>query len=363
MSQHLFSASPAAAARWPEGGLETVPVCPVCGSADRELNHSGLRDRLFGCAPGEWSLYRCSACGAGYLNPRPNAETISLAYSRYTTHGAAAGDDPSALPARRKRRLARRDAYLAAHHGYPLAPGNAANLRWLSRNRRRRFEESVAYLRYPGKGARLLDIGCGNGRFLRHMRALGWEVCGVEPDPKATAEAIAAGLDVRAGVLDSVSLPADSFDAITLNHVIEHVPRPVETLGQCLRVLKPGGTISILTPNFESEGHRLFGSNWFPLEAPRHLVLFTAGSLRRALASAGFEPEPTVRLRLAAQEMFRRSFMHLRRGDRPIRDQFTLPWHTELRARFVALLADRKVRDQPELAEELALLARKPGSA
>src|SRR5439155_5528518 len=121
-----------------------------------------------------------------------------------------------------------------------------------------RLDKYTGYLCYPGKGARLLDIGCGNGCFLLQMRALGWEVTGVEPDPKSAAEAAAAGLDVRVGLLDDQSLPERHYDAVSLSHVIEHLHNPLETLCICRQILKPGGIIFIATPNFAAGGHRLF---------------------------------------------------------------------------------------------------------
>ncbi len=348
----------ASVATWPEDGLEAVPVCPVCGGAEKALLHGGLRDRLSGCAPGEWNLYRCATCGTGHLDPRPNLATIALAYSRYFNYGSGSsvGRPRSAW---RRHRQAQRNAYLNAQYGYQLAPATARSPRWLSQTRRQRFDDYVAYLPYPGTGARLLDVGCSTGGFLRQMREVGWEVCGVEPDPKAAAEAAAGGRDVRVGTLETASLPESHFDAVTLHHVIEHLHDPVGTLRLCRRVLKPGGTISIATPNLEAGGHRRFGPDWFPLEPPRHLVLFTPASLARALALAGFEPEPGIRLRLVAPEMFRRS-VHLQCGCGLIRDRRALPVSAKLKAAWLAWQADRATRARPDLAEELVLLARRP---
>jgi len=52
---------------WPKDGLESVSRCPVCNSDKRELLYDRLTDRVFFCAPGEWSLYKCCNCGCGYL--------------------------------------------------------------------------------------------------------------------------------------------------------------------------------------------------------------------------------------------------------------------------------------------------------
>ena len=72
------------------------------------------------CAPGSWDLYRCEVCGSGYLDPRPNAATIGLAYSSYSTHGAPGGVDQPERSAWRRFRNAQRNAYLNREYGYQL---------------------------------------------------------------------------------------------------------------------------------------------------------------------------------------------------------------------------------------------------
>jgi SAM-dependent methyltransferase len=341
---------------WPDTGLETVPACPACGSLGRELLHSGLKDRVFFCAPGEWDLYRCTSCGIGYLDPRPNSATIALAYSQYYTHGSAGGVGAAPRSLWRRRRTAQRNAYLNAEYGYQLSPGGNRRPRWLSAERRQRFDKFVCFLRYPGKGARVLDIGCGNGRVMMQLRSVGWEVNGVEPDPKSAALAREGGLDVRTGLLESGAWPAGYFDAITMNHVIEHLHDPVGILRICAEILKPGGQISIATPNLASRGHEIFGRDWFPLDAPRHLVLFTPDSLRKALELCGFQSEPTGRLELLAKEIFRRS-MHVRFGNDPMREKPSLPTNARLRAAWLARNANRAARANADLAESLLVVA------
>jgi SAM-dependent methyltransferase len=333
-----------------------MPACPACGSAARELKHGGLRDRAFGCAPGEWNLYRCTNCATGYLDPRPNAASISLAYSRYYTHSPAGAVGQAPRSWWRRRRTAQRNAYLNVHYGYQLSPCTNRSLLWLSAKRRQRFDKYVCFLPYAGKGARVLDIGCGNGRLLLQLRSAGWEVSGIEPDGKSAAQAVAAGLEVRTGWLKPGDWPNGHFDAITMNHVIEHLHDPADVLRICAQVLKPGGVISIATPNFASRGHQTFGRDWVPLDAPRHLVLFTPDSLRKVLQASGFQPEPAVRLELLAQEVFRRS-MHVRYGNDLMREKPSLPISARMRAAWLARKANRAAWANPELAESLILLA------
>jgi hypothetical protein len=228
----------AASTAWPEEGLESVKACPACGNSARELLHGGLRDRVFFCAPGEWNLYRCAKCGTGYLDPRPDAATIALAYSKYYTHNSAG--DVGGPPRNwwRRRRVAQRNAYLNGRYNYQLSPADKRSPSWLSAERRHRFDRFVCFLRYPGNGARVLDIGCGNGRVMMQLRSVGWEVSGVEPDPKSAAQARAAGLDVRAGSTNifcgpcSRSLRASAVGKNANMHTPETVQRFIERRAQ-----------------------------------------------------------------------------------------------------------------------------------
>jgi 2-polyprenyl-3-methyl-5-hydroxy-6-metoxy-1,4-benzoquinol methylase len=343
---------------WPAGGLEKVPRCPVCGSERRELLHQGLRDRVFRCAPGQWDLQLCGGCGSGYLDPRPTPETIGLAYTRYWTHKPAGGVDYAKASWWRRFRIAQRNGYLNAQYGYQLKPATG-NPRWLSGKRRQRFDAFTGYLNFPGPGARVLDVGCGNGSFLWQMRSLGWEVCGIEPDPKAVELARAAGFDVRPGLLPQISLPDAHFDAVVLSHVIEHQHDPMDTLRRCWKLLKPGGRISIATPNFDSIGRHHFGADWFALMPPTHLVLFTEKSLRGALEEIGFVVMRPPRASLKADGYFRQSFV-LRHGGDPMVKKSELPRATLREFSRLVAAADKAAQRDPARAEELILLGRKP---
>ena len=138
------------------------------------------------------------------------------------------------------------------------------------------------------KGSRLLDVGSGDGSFLSRARGAGWDVVGVEPDPQAWAISRQAGLDVRHGGVECVSGERESFDVITMNHVIEHVRDPRQELLQAYALLKPAGLLYLETPNIESRGHEHFGPHWYALDPPRHLVPLNWTSLESLLASVGF---------------------------------------------------------------------------
>jgi len=131
-------------------------------------------------------------------------------------------------------------------------------------------------------GGRLLDIGCGNGYYLAVMKELGWEVAGIEIDPKA-AEVAKSRFDilVHQGNLENAPFDDNYFDVITMSQVIEHVPDPVLFIQNAAKFLKPSGQMVVVTPKVQSLEHKIFSHNWYPLDPPRHLFLFTPKTLKK----------------------------------------------------------------------------------
>jgi SAM-dependent methyltransferase len=279
-----------ASAPWCE---ESLRACPVCAAAERGLLHEGLADVSFGAVKGRWTLWRCACCRSAYLDPRPDRGSIGQAYARYYTHGEASSSAAPPLSWRGRLRTRCEQAYLHRRYGLSLPAGShgrtlealvhAALLPY-----RQSSDARMRHLPGPGRGRALLDVGCGDGAFLHLARACGWVVQGLEPDPVAAAAARQRGLSVHCGGLDTLAGQTSCVDLITLSHVIEHLHDPATALADCRRLLKPGGTLWLSTPNLDAAGHQRFGRHWRGLEAPRHLVLFTASGLERLLAEAGF---------------------------------------------------------------------------
>jgi 2-polyprenyl-3-methyl-5-hydroxy-6-metoxy-1,4-benzoquinol methylase len=272
-------------------GSKTHPNCILCGAAGRRL-YLKQEDRLFR-AFGLWNLLQCptSQCGLIWLNPMPLPQDLGQAYVHYYTHDVQAGSA-------RKGRL--RQLYWLIKRGYWAGKynyKNGLNSLWVSLLGKllyffpiRRGEVDVEIRFLPAlPGGRLLDVGCGSGEWLQLMHGLGWRAEGIDFDQNAVAVAAQNGLQVSLGSLEQKNYPNDTFDAVTLNHVIEHVPDPVATLAECARILKPGGRIVVATPNNSSLGHRFFKNHWRGLEPPRHLHIFSPESIRRAFGLAGFQ--------------------------------------------------------------------------
>ncbi len=338
--------------------LESVDACPLCQGRERSLLHEGLEDRLY-AVPGAWALWSCASCGAGWLDPRPTRESIGRAYGRYQTHASPGG--PVRLvrhgPFRAlKERRAR--GFLNATLGHRLSPAwpRFLALRLGSERWRRRLQDLVRHLPPPSvPGTLLLDVGCGNGSFLRLAGLLGYEAEGCEPDPLAVEAARACGQRVYRGTLPCPEIPPGRFEHVTACHVIEHVHDPLAFLIHCREALRPGGRLWIQTPNLAGDGHAFWGRDWRGLEPPRHLTLFTPEALRRVCERAGFEEVRFLPPALDAVEMFRHS-LAIRRG------QGTGGRKPVLRgpSRRAALRAVRHARTEVTAGESLTVVARAP---
>ncbi len=276
--------------QWPVNGLEHVSNCPVCSSDRRELLHQGLKDRVFFCAPGEWTMYRCKECGSAYLDPRPNPETIGLAYSNYFTHNFNSREDLSNLSLGYRIRRILANGYLNHRFGTNYYPDSSLGIlaAILFPKKRAVLDRTGRNLPENTRG-KLLDIGCGDGSFLELAKRSGWEVVGVDPDQEAVKVGLKGGLDVRHGDVSILDPSKEQFDGITMSHVIEHVHDPRSILHSCYQLLKHGGWLWIETPNLGAQGHTRYGANYLHLDPPRHLVLFIRNSLQYILEKAGFQ--------------------------------------------------------------------------
>ncbi len=336
------------------GGIRVVDAvaCPLCESAGKVV-YDGLVDRSWD-APGIWSCRQCRTCGHLWLDPRPLDDEIARLYVSYYTHGV---ERPFPLEGDRFWPRCRRGVLEA--FGYL---GTARDSTELFLGRAMRFvppireecEEIVHSVPGPPHG-RLLDIGCGDGAFLRLMRGLGWTVHGVEPDPKAASVARVQGIDVIESPIERARLPADAFDAITMSHVIEHAPDPIAVFVAARRALKPGGTLFLFTPNAESWGHAMFGRAWYPLEPPRHLHVFRSKNLMMCAERAGLQVVrvlTTGRLHL----IFDASVSIRRRG----RFRFDDPAvRASVPERFFRVFENLLVRVRPNAGEEIVMLCTK----
>jgi SAM-dependent methyltransferase len=230
-------------------------VCPVCGAGDARVYLAGRDDTLdsaeFGSSRRRIScgtILRCRACGFAFRRARSTPEELAELYRRMDTRVYEAE-----APARE--RTAR------THFGIVR--------------------------RYVTKG-RLLDVGCASGLFLGIAAQAGWQVTGLEPAaelyPRAVQRLAGRGR-VYPLTLEQARLE-DSFDAIVLWDVLEHVASPRAFLATCASLLSPGGYLFLNVPDLDTLQARVLGSRW-PLLLAEHLNYFNRPSLRLCAEEAG----------------------------------------------------------------------------
>lgn len=226
---------------------QTAVACNLCGAASAPVI---LRKNEWGT----WfTIVQCDRCGLVYTNPRRFAVEHNDYFEKM---------------------------YLSTiERNGRLDP----DIEMLYRNTARRME---AWL-HPG---RLLDIGCAMGHFMNFARARGWEVCGVESSRYAANWGRGHfGLRIHpVSVLAEAEFPASYVDAAVMIEVIEHLPDPAATLAEIFRILKPGGWITVTTPNFACYRSLLMKQEWWPIIPSGHLYYFTGKTLDRMLRAAGF---------------------------------------------------------------------------
>lgn len=134
--------------------------------------------------------------------------------------------------------------------------------------------------------SRLLDLGCGTGAFLAFMKKRGFQVYGIESNPKARGICLKNNLEVWD---TEKGLAPSSFDMISLWHVLEHLPEPEIYITAFKGFLKPQGLLFVAVPNFESHDSIHYKEDWAALDVPRHLWHFTPKGLIKMLNELGFD--------------------------------------------------------------------------
>lgn len=205
----------------------------------------------------DWELHTCNACEAVFLTPFPTPEQFEQAY----------GPD---------------------YYGEGDKKFNARLEKLLDRFRMGRAKRYARYLKGSG---RILDIGCGNGKFLQCVDTLGdYDLNGIEmPGGSADRASQITNLTLKIGELEAGDFEPNSIDGITLHHVFEHLSQPRKYLEIISEIMKPGGVLVMSFPNVDSWQSSFGKGLWFHMDPPRHLFLFRPKAFKRTMAEYGFD--------------------------------------------------------------------------
>jgi 2-polyprenyl-3-methyl-5-hydroxy-6-metoxy-1,4-benzoquinol methylase len=240
--------------------LTFEPVaCCLCGAAGSEPVATG-EDFEYRTSPDSFLAVRCARCDLVYLDPRP-VELDRIYPDSY--HAFAFSSEGFGLVHRVRERLEAR-RLLSVCRGLP-------------------------------KGARILDVGCGDGFHLALLEKFGdrsWVVEGVDIDARAVAAARARGLTAHEGTIESLAGTAEPYHVAFMIQTVEHVADPPAVLAATRAALRPGGRVVVVTDNTGSPDFRLArGRHWGGYHFPRHLTLFSARSIGLLAEKAGLEVE------------------------------------------------------------------------
>ncbi len=251
--------------------LVNETACYYCNGSELLPGIDNIKDHLH-TSDHTWRFLLCKNCDSLLLTPRPDDASLAGHYPLEFSPVASQNILTNMIRS-------------------SIRPGYWLMYRWL--HRVQALITLQLLKRKTGNGLRLLDVGCGNGVFLQSAAELGFEVTGCEQRESAiTYIKDTLKLDAICADTDSITqhFPPNSFDVISLFHVIEHLSHPSATLKNCFDLLKPGGLLILGLPMIDSLQASLLGKRWCCLEAaPRHLSVPTKKGLKIFVENGGFE--------------------------------------------------------------------------
>jgi 2-polyprenyl-3-methyl-5-hydroxy-6-metoxy-1,4-benzoquinol methylase len=233
--------------------------CQACGSTEFRVRFS-TTDRLYRTTDQRFNIVECGQCGLLRLDPQPGPGDFHRYYPANYWFDSSQNTVDSLEQL--YRRLVLRDHLRFAAHAF------------------RRAHE----------GGPVLDVGCGGGLFLGMLRQRGFQVLGLDISSEAARLAWnQQSVPALAGDLAASPIAPGSCAAVTMFHVLEHVPKPQHYMEEAHRLLRPNGRLIVQVPNAACWQFALLGRAWNGVDAPRHLHLFRGADLEKMVERSGFE--------------------------------------------------------------------------
>ena len=247
--------------------VETLTACPIC-------SHSSFKKAMdvndYSISKEDFTIVECDSCGFHFTNPIPDLDKLGSYYESedYISHsGTKKGIVNSIYHSVRNHTIKQK---------FKLAKANAQG------------------------NFSILDYGCGTGELLNYFKKQGWKTLGLEPSDSARNFGIEThGIEVKN--LDALSsLKENSFQVISLWHVLEHVVELKNTIQQLKRVLKSNGTLFVAVPNHTSYDAMHYKNEWAAYDVPRHLYHFGPTDIKNLFAQFDFKVEKILPMKFDA---------------------------------------------------------------
>jgi 2-polyprenyl-3-methyl-5-hydroxy-6-metoxy-1,4-benzoquinol methylase len=231
-------------------------TCPACGAASIST-YLTVSDHFL--SKENFNLDLCGSCNLLFTNPRPTLDRIGDYYKSedYVSHSST------------------KKGFVNKVYG------------WV---RSYTLKKKISLLKELSSGKKLLDIGAGTGHFLAKAKESGYSVLGLEPDEDARKVALSEnGIELKD--LSLLHGLEESFDIISMWHVLEHVYNLQTDLDKIVSLVNRKGVLIIAVPNYTSFDAQYYKEFWAAYDVPRHLYHFSPKSIIPLIESKGLKFE------------------------------------------------------------------------
>lgn len=275
--------------------MQKISVCPICKSTLQTF----LKTKDHFNTGEAFTLDQCPCCQLLVTNPQPEPSESGKYYSseNYLSHHAENKNPLSVL---------------------------YRKIRYYNIN------SKIKLIFKYSSGTRVLDYGCGTGDFLQGCLQRGWTVNGMEPDKDARR---IASNKINKSVFSSRDQIEETYDIITLWHVLEHLHDPVDALRYLKERLGYTGRIILALPNYKSPDASFYQSFWAGYDVPRHLFHFTQSTVSRLASETGLVLVATHPMKLDSFYVSLLSEGYIRPGQFPYLRAFRQGWLSNQKAK------------------------------
>lgn len=239
--------------------MKNYTSCPICEGSNFS---SKLKCKDYTVSDKTFNIDQCDSCGFLFTNPIPEENQIGKYYESedYISHSNTSKGIINKL-------------YQAV--------------------RNITLKRKLELVKHYAKGKKVLDIGSGTGEFLNTCKADGLEVIGIEPSESARKQSI-ENYNLKVYEENEINtLDKETFDVITMWHVLEHVYHLKKRVVEIHQLLNTEGYAIIAVPNHKSYDAKHYKEYWAAYDLPRHLYHFGPNDIKKLFEENGFSLEKT----------------------------------------------------------------------